>query len=412
MRVLITTDVVGGVWSYTAELVDALARRGHELALVAFGGYRSRAQREWVAGRPSLEFTCVPCPLEWMPEPEPGLSDSVSSLQRLSARFLPDVIHLNQFYYGAHDLGAPKVVVAHSDIVTWWRVVKGADPPDDAWFRRYRGWVRAGLKGADLRVAPTAWLASRVSAAYETGPVQTVHNARSPGQFAPTVSDGVAGDRTAAARDAAAVCGAPGGGGPAPGGGPPARSDEAGKHRRRRRVVSAGRLWDEAKGARDLISAGRLLGDAAEIVVAGAVEHPGGGQDFPADAGGVRYVGKLAPADLAGIYTGAAVYAATSRYEPFGLAPLEAALAGCALVVSDIPTFRELWNGCALFYPPGDVEALAAALRRVLDTDDFRFELATAARERALERYTPDRMGREYEALYAEAVNDAVAASL
>jgi glycosyltransferase involved in cell wall biosynthesis len=46
------------------------------------------------------------------------------------------------------------------------------------------------------------------------------------------------------------------------------------------------------------------------------------------------------------------VFVSASRYEPFGLAVLEAARAGCALLLSDIPTFRELWAGAAAFVRP------------------------------------------------------------
>jgi glycosyltransferase involved in cell wall biosynthesis len=100
----------------------------------------------------------------------------------------------------------------------------------------------------------------------------------------------------------------------------------------------------------------------------------------------------------------AAVYAATSRYEPFGLAPLEATLAGCALVMTDIPTFRELWEGCALFYPPGDAPALAAACRELLENPECRQALARVAGERARDCYNPQRMAAGYEALYRKII--------
>ncbi len=98
------------------------------------------------------------------------------------------------------------------------------------------------------------------------------------------------------------------------------------------------------------------------------------------------------------------MYAATSRYEPFGLAALEAALAGCALVMSDIPTFRELWDGCALFYTPGDVAGLVAAIRELVDRSPARVALARAAQARAHELYTPERMVAGYEEVYAQAL--------
>jgi glycogen synthase len=373
VRILLTTDVAGGVWSYTEELSDALTARGHEVTLVSFGGAPRPEHREWLAMRPDLDFTALPHALEWMPEPEPSLSASAEALRAIIERSAPDVLHLNQFFYGACDFGVPGLVVAHSDVVSWWRAAHGVEPPDDAWFRRYRRWVRAGLEGADARAAPSAWMAGQVESIYGIAPLRVVHNARSAVRF------------------------------PIP------------EQERAPRVVSVGRLWDEGKGVRDLADAAALLqrghegthaAAGAQVVVAGPARHPSGGADFPADSPGLHWAGVLSAAELAALLGGAAVYAATSRYEPFGLAPLEAALAGCALVMSDIPTFRELWEGAALFYPPGDPHSLAEILRRLLADPGRRGALAEAARSRALDRFSPERMAAGYEELYARLVAD------
>jgi glycosyltransferase involved in cell wall biosynthesis len=77
-------------------------------------------------------------------------------------------------------------------------------------------------------------------------------------------------------------------------------------------------------------------------------------------------------------------------YEPFGLAVLEAAQAGCALVLSDIPTFRELWDEAALFVPPSDARALGEALDTIIADPALRARLAAAATRRAA-RYTVDK---------------------
>ena len=98
----------------------------------------------------------------------------------------------------------------------------------------------------------------------------------------------------------------------------------------------------------------------------------------------------------------AAVYALPARYEPFGLAPLEAALTGCALLMADIPTFRELWEGCAVFYPTGDSDALAESATELIRDPARCRALGSAARQRALEQYTPERMAERYEVLYRE----------
>lgn len=371
MRILITTDVAGGVWSYTEELVDALLGRGHAVALAVFGGEPGSGHRAWLAGHRELPLAVLPYPLEWLPEPEPGLGESVGELRRVVADFGADVVHLNQYYYGAFELGAPRLVAAHSDVVSWWRTVKGEEPPDDPWFRRYRAWIASGLQGAHVRVAPSAWIAAQVEEIYGVGPIRAVHNARAPERWEER---------------------------------PPAGARVRRRGPRGPLVVAAGRLWDEAKGVRDLIPAAARLRGAARVVVAGPTRHPAGGQDFPAEAPGIEWAGILCARELRLLLSQAQVYAATSHYEPFGLAPLEAALAGCALVMADIPTYRELWDDCALFYPTGDAEALAAATLELLGDGGLRRMLAAAARARARARYTPTRMAEEYERLYHEAV--------
>src|SRR5207249_150902 len=99
------------------------------------------------------------------------------------------------------------------------------------------------------------------------------------------------------------------------------------------------------------------------------------------------------------------VFVSTALYEPFGLAVLEAAQAGCALVLSDIPTFRELWDGAALFADRCDDAGFAAACQRLLADPALRQRLAGSSRERA-QRYTPrataEAMLRHYRRLVPE----------
>src|SRR3954454_22732288 len=95
----------------------------------------------------------------------------------------------------------------------------------------------------------------------------------------------------------------------------------------------------------------------------------------------------------------AAVFAHPARYEPFGLAVLEAALARCALVLGDIASLRELWDGAAVFVAPGDAAALAAACERLAADAGERGRRAAPARRRAA-RYDATTMGRAYLRLY------------
>jgi glycosyltransferase involved in cell wall biosynthesis len=97
----------------------------------------------------------------------------------------------------------------------------------------------------------------------------------------------------------------------------------------------------------------------------------------------------------------AGIYALPARYEPFGLSVLEAALAGCALVLGDIPSLREVWGESALYVAPDDHDALAHGLQRLIEDEALRERCAAAARARAL-TYTPQRMAAGYMEVYSD----------
>jgi glycosyltransferase involved in cell wall biosynthesis len=96
----------------------------------------------------------------------------------------------------------------------------------------------------------------------------------------------------------------------------------------------------------------------------------------------------------------APIYALPARYEPFGLSVLEAALSGCALVLGDIASLREIWGPSALYVPPDDHPCLRATLRRLIEDPAAQIRLGAAARTRGLQFTTP-RMTKAYLAAYA-----------
>jgi glycosyltransferase involved in cell wall biosynthesis len=105
--------------------------------------------------------------------------------------------------------------------------------------------------------------------------------------------------------------------------------------------------------------------------------------------GGLVLVGTVRDAELAGWYAAADAFVLPSSEEGWGLAVLEAQIAGLPVVVSDIPVFQEyLVDGrTALLARAGDSAALAAALRQVMTDPRLRRELA-AAGQRAAARFT------------------------
>ena len=151
-------------------------------------------------------------------------------------------------------------------------------------------------------------------------------------------------------------------------------------------MLSAGRIWDEAKNVAALDRVAPRL--PWPVAVAG--EGP---------PGAARRLGRVPQHELQAWLERASIFALPARYEPFGLAALEAAHAGCALVLGDLESLREVWGDAALFVDPADDEALEHALRLLIDDEPLRAELARRARSRAA-AYTPERMAAGYVELY------------
>ncbi|BDG07479.1 glycosyltransferase family 4 protein [Anaeromyxobacter paludicola] len=353
MRVLLTADTVGGVFTYAAELSRALLARGVEVELATLGAPLSVSQRRALAGLRGLGLHESAFRLEWMDDPWDDVARAGEWLLALEARLRPDVVHLGQYAPGALPFAAPKVVVGHSCVLSWFEAVRGAPAP--AAFDRYRAEVRRGLGAAGRVVAPSrAMLRALVRHHGPLPPARVVPNGRDAGGFRPAA--------------------------------------------KRPFVLAAGRLWDEAKNLAALDALASRL--PWPVYLAGDVAEPGSERRLES-GGGALLLGRLSSDELATWLGRAAVYALPARYEPFGLSILEAALSGCALVLGDVESLRENWEDSALFAPPDDPEALGAALRRLAADDDLRARLAGRARARAA-RFTPEAMAEGYLAVYRE----------
>src|SRR5690606_35567761 len=105
--------------------------------------------------------------------------DAGAWLLELDRQLRPDLIHLNQFSFGAAPWSAPCLLLGHSCVLSWYQAVRG-EPAGAAW-NRYRDVVRSGLQGADLVVAPTKAMLASLDTHY--GPLastRAILNGRSP----------------------------------------------------------------------------------------------------------------------------------------------------------------------------------------------------------------------------------------
>lgn len=93
--------------------------------------------------------------------------------------------------------------------------------------------------------------------------------------------------------------------------------------------------------------------------------------------------GYVSDAELRALYEGAMCFVFPSYYEGFGLPPLEAMCCGCPVVVSRRASMPEVCGDAALYCEPDDPATLAAALKRLFDSEALRADMAAAGRVRA-----------------------------
>jgi glycosyltransferase involved in cell wall biosynthesis len=331
LRVLMTLDAVGGVWRYAMDLGSALAARGIAIIFAGLGLKASQSQIE--EARQIGELVWLDAPLDWTADSPSELDVIPELLSRLVEEWRIDLVHLNlpSQAFGLA-LPVPVVVVSHSCVVSWFRAVRNAEvPPDWQWQKRRN---RAGFDAAGAVIAPSRSHADLLLACY--GPIdnlKVIHNA-------------VESDFPAIPKEPL--------------------------------VLAAGRWWDDGKNGRALDSAAALC--SWPICMAGATDGPNGQSITLHHA---RPQGELPNTDLRAIMSRAGIVVSPSIFEPFGLAVLEAARARAALVLSDIPTFRELWDGAAMFADPHDAPAFAAAINRFAADADLRVEFGHRAQLRA-----------------------------
>jgi glycosyltransferase involved in cell wall biosynthesis len=119
----------------------------------------------------------------------------------------------------------------------------------------------------------------------------------------------------------------------------------------------------------------------------------------------LHLLGRPDPADLNRLYRAADALVFPTRYEGFGLPPLEAMAAGCPVVTTDVPAVNEIVrdgeNG--LLAPYDDPEGLAAAICRLLDDPALRARIVAAGHDTAVRRFNGDELTERVLAVYRAA---------
>jgi glycosyltransferase involved in cell wall biosynthesis len=345
-RLLLVTDAVGGVWTYSIELALALRPLGIESIIAVIGPSPSRKQREEAA---DFKLVDTGLPLEWLDTSPAAIRRAGEIIAAQADRENANLVQTSSAALLAQtDFAQPCIAVQHSCVASWWAAVKQSPlPPDFEWRRELIG---QGLRSAAAVVAPSVAFAAETARIYDVHAV-AVHNGRSPHS---------------------------------------SRAIPQGDF-----VFTAGRLWDEGKNVATLDAAAAKL--SFPFQAAGATNGPNGAL---IDLKWIEPLGQLSQTRLRGALTACPIYASAALYEPFGLSVLEAAQAGCALVLSDIATHREIWGDAANFVAARDDAAFATAIEQLIGNPGDRQRLGQLAKARSA-LYTPERMARSMADIYA-----------
>jgi len=353
IKIVMTADTVGGVWTYAMDLCGALQNFNTEIHLVTMGALLSKDQYRQVQELRNIHLYESNYKLEWMQDPWHDVEKAREWVDYICQKVTPDLIHFNNFGQIGNDWNCPVVTVYHSCVQTWFRAVKGTDTPAE--WEQYNRTLQRALNNSDVIVAPSKAMLKAAQEVFGNFKIaQVIYNGR----------DLIYTDITA----------------------------------KEPYILSAGRIWDEGKNI-------KLLSDIAcdlswPVYIAGKNESPDGSVYEPEN---VKFVGLLSHEEMEACMTKASIFVMPAKYEPFGLAVLEAAKAGCALALSNIPTLTEIWGDAAFYFDPNDEEDAKRVIQMLADNDDVRREMAYKATERA-KKYTANKMALEYMELYHQLI--------
>ncbi len=360
IRILMTADAVGGVWQYTVDLIAGFVDHGAQVLVASMGPRPSSAQRAQLLATPQVTLAESDYALEWMPDPWSDVDAAGRWLLDLAGVFQPGIIHLNGYAHAALPWCAPVVVVAHSCVWSWWKAVHGCAPATE--WMEYKLRVTRGLAAGDIVIAPSASFAETVSSEYGVAAekLRVIHNSSRSRALAAPFKEPF--------------------------------------------VLAAGRVWDAAKNLPLLEQIAPEL--ECEVRIAGSGRAQNASPQPPRAA---YWLGLLPHSELINQMQRAAIFAHPALYEPFGLSILEAARARCCLVLSDIPSLRELWNEAAVFADPLDPDQWVFEINRLSRDVTAREALGAASHAHAA-AYSADAFSNAYWTTYRSLIQSKVRA--
>lgn len=346
MKILMTTDNIGGVWRYSLCLAKGLKKFDVEIILAIIGEPLKKHQIVELEG---ITFYFKESKQEWMENPWNDVDKSGEWLMDIASSEKVDLVHLNSYAFGSLNWNIPVIITIHSCVLSWWEAVKKEKAPDG--WNRYKNSVTVGLRSADLILSPSKWMLNAASLIYGFKVnSKVIYNGLDSLSFFPDVKENY--------------------------------------------VFCMGRLWDDAKNIKTVIEAASLID--YPVYIAGENSFFEKINTTP----NVFFTGYLSPVEIADWLSNAAIFLLPVKYEPFGYSFLEAAFSECALITGDIPSMKEIWSDSAIYVDPDNEIQISFEIKKIMNDTVLREHLGKKARERAIEYYTSDKMFNEYLSVY------------
>jgi glycosyltransferase involved in cell wall biosynthesis len=330
-----TADTLGGVWTYACELANGLNQYGIQVHLACMGRSLSADQLLVAKDIKNLFIHSGNYKLEWMQDPWEDIEKSGNWLMELQAQIQPDIIHLNNYAHGNLEWNVPVIIVAHSCVFTWWKSVKGKNPPEDwdPYFER----VKEGLLNADLVIGVSKHYLDEMIKIYGPfKPVRVIHNGLNPEDYY--------------------------------------------VRKKKSMILGMGRVWDEGKNLKMLSSISKKI--KWPVFIAGNLNFPFDEAHNAHETEGV-FLGRLSQEQIKHYLSETSIYVLPAKYEPFGLSALEAALSGCALVLAQIPTLQEIWGDSAVYFDVHNLKELEEAINTLIENETLLKKYRKKAFEKA-----------------------------
>lgn len=350
LRILMTADTVGGVWTYAVSLFNALEKYDVEIHLMTMGGRPNKQQLDQIKSSKNLQLYSSDYKLEWMENPWEDVQQAAHWIREVYDKIQPDIIHFNNYGQVDQMWDCPVVTVFHSCVQTWWEAVKQQSLPEE--WNKYQQTVQNALLSSDMLIAPTKAILDQAHKAYGiSGFSKVICNGSSSKVYA--------------------------------------------SQKKEPFILTAGLIWDDAKNISVLCRIARHLKWPVYVAGTDTDSLKNKEEEFP----NIFFLGQLSSASLQELMLKASLFVMPAKYEPFGLAILEAARAGCTLALSNISTLNEIWGRTALYFDPNNNGEALRALQQLIGDKTLRKNLARRSMKRA-EKFTEEAMAKNYFEVY------------